>query len=289
MMKKWQPSPMRREGESTGGPVRRPPVPASPAPLPMPTPKPAPPAVSDPPTPTRRTSSFGPVPWGETGILAGMDEFLSLLAARPAVDRDGSMASVGLFAFWHVLRAIKPAIVVECGVHRGLTTWLIEKAVPEAQLVCIDRDLGRLAYRSDRAEYVESGFLDLALDPEGAVALAIFDDHGDALPRVRRCAQAGIMHLLFDDNYPEQVGNRHRSLAASLAGADGEGDEVRRLTETYFVFPPVFDHPEPVTLERSLILEPSLLGTFDPTRDAERRIFEQDMSGYRWPTYLKLR
>jgi hypothetical protein len=55
------------------------------------------------------------------------------------------------------------------------------------------------------------------------------------------------------------------------------------------VFPPVFDHDAPVTQERSLILEPSLAGRFLEGRDTPYRAFLDDMAGYRWPTYLRLR
>jgi len=282
MMEKWPPQRLPREGAP-------PAIPATPG-------APKAPDSGLPGAPVLRSSSFGSVPCAEKDILQGMRDFLALYDGRPIVEQEGGMVSVGLFGVWFMLRAIRPELVIECGVNSGLTTWIIEKALPGAGLVCLDKDLSLLKYKSVKAAYFETGFMEAELVPEGEVAMAIFDDHGDAADRVRKCGDLGIKHILFDDNYPERSGARHRSVAACLGkdarGADGFPDEkafLMKCVDAYYVFPPVFEHRDPVTMERSVILEPSLLGRFDARRDKDLRVFHQDMPGYRWLTYLRLK
>jgi hypothetical protein len=53
----------------------------------------------------------------------------------------GFNAALELFV---VARVLEPLLVVESGVYRGFTTWVLRRAVPRAKLVCFDIDLSRL-------------------------------------------------------------------------------------------------------------------------------------------------
>lgn len=288
MLEKWQPphftrgSP-RKADRPSAVPSRVPAGPHAPSPAPSPAPEPA---------LVRASTSFGEVPWSVADVRESLDAFLAFYAARPAGEFEG-MNSAGHLGVWFLLGRIRPELVIECGVGRGLTTWVLEHTLPGAQLVCLDKDFSRRRYESGKAIYLETGFLEADLVPEGEVALALFDDHGDALPRIRKCRDLGIRHVLFDDNYPEPGGHRHRSLAAALRDKAGMAPEDASLLEealdAYYVFPPVYDWDEPVTLERSLILEPSLLGPRDPAGGGALEPLARDMAGYRWLTYARLR
>jgi hypothetical protein len=84
-------------------------------------------------------------------MLAALPEFSDIYERRPIRDNKGGMRAPHCFAAWFMLRKLRPTAVVESGLWRGQGTWLIEQACPDADLYCIDIDLGRLEYRSPRA------------------------------------------------------------------------------------------------------------------------------------------
>lgn len=245
-------------------------------------------------------TAFGTVPWTLQDQVPALDAFLPLFAERPIRDNRGGMRSVGLFNVWFLLDRLRPDAVLESGIWKGQSTWLIERALPGASIVSIDIDLGIREYVSPRPRYSQTDFLQLDLATLGWRAgggLAFFDDHQDVMPRLRKCRSLGIRHVILDDNYPEFSGARHVSAAAVLndrgpAGGirfPGERAWLLENVEAYCVSPPIFDYREPLTLEKSYIATPSLLGPYDPALHARYETYRQDMPEYRWTTYLKLR
>ncbi len=243
------------------------------------------------------TQSQG-VPWTEDDIRKGMDEFMKVFAQRPIANTDGGLSSVGMFALWTMLRAIRPTLVLECGVFKGQTTWLIEKAVPSIPVLSLDIDPGGREYTSPTAEYQDIGFMEFEAEPEKVFsgAVAFFDDHGDVFHRVEKCRHLGIKYIIFDDNYPEGGGNRHRSLSVILAENTGprkrpslENATLREWMEWSVIFPPIFDWIQPITQERSAIELPSLFGEFDLKKQAKYQALYEGMEGYRWPTCIRLK
>ena len=63
-------------------------------------------------------------------IINKVREFQALYQQRPVKDNMGGMLSPHLFNTWKYLTEIKPKVVIESGVWKGLGTWLIEKALP---------------------------------------------------------------------------------------------------------------------------------------------------------------
>ncbi len=43
------------------------------------------------------------------------------------------------------MRALNPEVIVESGVFRGLTTWVMRQACPQAEIFCFDPDLSGCA------------------------------------------------------------------------------------------------------------------------------------------------
>ena len=243
---------------------------------------------------------FGNVPWSGEDPAAALAEFLPLFERRPIRDNQGGMRSVGLFNVWFLLKHLKPASVVESGIWKGQSTWLIEQTVPAADILSIDINLPIRQYISPKARYSGMDFLQLDFGKLGwrsEGGLAFFDDHQDVYPRLLKCQSLGIKHIILDDNYPEFAGARHVSAAAILNDRNGPGEprypaERRYLMENleaYHVCRPIFDYREPLTMEKSFLTGPSLLGEFDPVRHAPFEAYHRDMPEYRWTTYLRLK
>ncbi|WP_132254086.1 hypothetical protein [Methylobacterium segetis] len=134
-------------------------------------------------------------------VRAMVEEFWSLIPHAPVRQRRGGSGFNGALQLYVAMRALAPRFVIESGVFRGLTTWVIRQACPEAQIRCHDPDLSGLQYRDARAHYatVDWARADLsALDPDATVAF--FDDHVSQARRVVEARARGITRLLFDDD-----------------------------------------------------------------------------------------
>jgi len=134
--------------------------------------------------------------------------FWPLYERRPIKDNDGGCQLPHLFALWVYLNESRPTHVIESGVWKGQTTWLIEAAVPDAQILAIDPAPQRRKWTSRRATYstLDFGFQDLSLFPP-RTTLVFFDDHVHAWLRLTQVRAWGFRHVVFDDNYPDGVGD----------------------------------------------------------------------------------
>lgn len=123
-----------------------------------------------------------------------------------------------MFATWVICKAINPQAIVESGVWKGQSTWLSETTCPNATIHCIDLDLSRREYTSERAVYHTEDFCTLDWpDLPRDRTLLFFDDHQDACARLAYCWWFGFQHIVFEDNYPAGLGDC-RSLKQVIAG-----------------------------------------------------------------------
>jgi hypothetical protein len=139
----------------------------------------------------------------------GVLEFARMYKERPIVDNAGGMMIPHMYAIWCMLKKLQPDIVVESGVFKGQSTWVIDQACPAARKICFEPRLHYIVYKSKNAEYYDIDFLDYGEDFSGTRAVAFFDDHQDALPRIKHCKWLGIRELIFDDNYPVDKGDNY--------------------------------------------------------------------------------
>ena len=127
--------------------------------------------------------------------------FWALIPTAPVRQRRGGSGFNGALQLYVAMRALKPDFVVESGVFRGLTTWVIRQARPQAEIFCHDPDLSGLQYRDVRARYSTADWSTAdwsRLDP--ARTVAFFDDHVAQGRRVVEAQARGVTRLLFDDD-----------------------------------------------------------------------------------------
>jgi len=177
-------------------------------------------------------------------LLESLREFARVMRHRP-FDNEQGLRGVSAFALYWFLRQLAPPAVFEVGVWRGFSTWIIEQAVPAAEIHAFDplfmiehlipqRRIGQ-TYRSRRVHYSPQDFscapvAALAAARPGAVAF--FDDHQNKLPRLLQCRAAGIRHAIFDDNLAAPY--THRTLEHERAT---DPSVVAREIELYEIFP----------------------------------------------------
>ena len=134
-------------------------------------------------------------------IRARVQAFWDLIPSAPVRQRRGGSGFNGALQLYVAMRALQPDFVVESGVFRGLTTWVIRQACPHARIFCHDPDLSGLQYRDPQARYSTADWSTAdwsVLDP--AATVAFFDDHVAQGRRVVEAHARGLTRLLFDDD-----------------------------------------------------------------------------------------
>lgn len=136
-------------------------------------------------------------------LAAIVRDFYGLIVKSPVNAKKGGNGFNGCLQIYAVARLLKPRVIIESGVFRGQTSWILRQACPDATLFCFDVDFSNLVYKDRDALYTQadwSGF-DLSGLPLNET-LAFFDDHIDQGRRVLEAEARGLSHLLFDDNAP---------------------------------------------------------------------------------------
>ncbi len=211
-----------------------------------------------------------------------LEQFADLYDRRP-FDNTGGIRFDSAFAYYFFLKRVAPEVVIESGIWRGFSTWIIDSLLPNSQLFCLDPVLMmpmniNPTYRPSRAWYSTQDFSCFFFPPDtSSHALAIFDDHQNVAPRIEQSLNHGIEHVLLDDNQYEDT--YHVSITHLIKNNDPILPDLFSLIDEYYVFPPLV----PPALE-GCPLNP--LWNEIPTR---LKHLEPDHFVYSWVTYLKLK
>lgn len=140
---------------------------------------------------------------------------------RPFQDNSGGVSFEGAFYLYEILQHIGPSLVVESGVWRGMTTYIIDSVGSVSNLYCLDPLVSIpdfIKYRSRSAKYYDKDFGSSCfsnIEASKVSSLAFFDDHQDQLERVLLSYIRGYDWVLFDDNYA-YGGGGHASLTSHI-------------------------------------------------------------------------
>jgi hypothetical protein len=145
-----------------------------------------------------------------------LEDFFRLYFSSPISDNLGGMHANHAFALYVVLKKFSPALVVESGVWKGFSTWLIESTLPNAKIVSIDPEPKTRQYTSFRAYDIED-------------SLCFFDDHQNAYQRLQDMKWHGFKRAIFEDNFPFGQGDCY-SLRHVLSR---NGHPTRQMSEQY--------------------------------------------------------
>ncbi|MDP4021310.1 hypothetical protein Q8W71_01635 [Methylobacterium sp. NEAU 140] len=134
-------------------------------------------------------------------VRALVETFWTLIPEAPVRQRRGGSGFNGALQLYVAMRALRPRYVIESGVFRGLTTWVIRQACPDARIYCHDPDLSGLQYRDRDAVYSRADWSRADWSGvEPADTVAFFDDHVAQGRRVVEAHARGLTRLLFDDD-----------------------------------------------------------------------------------------
>jgi len=176
-------------------------------------------------------------------MISTIDYFLDLYEKRPLKDNRGGMGFNQSWATWYLVNKIGPALILESGVHRGHSTWLLEQAAPSAQILSFDVNLKNRIYISKSVTYTESDFFSFDWSKyDLSNCLAFFDDHQNQYERIIRSYWLGIRKIILEDVWPVGEGDCY-SMKHILNGSgfahiqmsvEHKGNLFKRILSRYY-------------------------------------------------------
>ena len=165
-----------------------------------------------------------------------LDDFISLYEKRPIKNNKGGMLFTHMFYFYLILKNLKPELVIENGVYKGQSTWLIENTLPNSKIISIDIDLNNREYISKKAEYRSLDFKFNEFNYLPNNTLVFFDDHVNHLERLKQSNFFGIKNIILEDNYKSYQGDFQTIKQISNNFNFNHKPGFLSLAKTYFKF-----------------------------------------------------
>ena len=145
--------------------------------------------------------------WSYSDILRELDNFIPIYEKRPIKNNKGGMQFANMFYFFFILKNKKPSLVIESGVFKGQSTWLIENTLPNCDIISIDIDLSQRQYFSKKAKYSSTDFKFQDFSDIPSNSLVFFDDHINHMERIAEAKFFNIKNIIFEDNYSVNEGD----------------------------------------------------------------------------------
>lgn len=188
---------------------------------------------------TKAPITLGTPPCTRKELSKALGEFARLYKNRPIDNNDGGMKAPQMFAAWFMAKKLKPTAIIESGVWLGQGTWFFEQACPKAKLICLEPNESRIQYRAHKGVYAQQDFntVDWKEYVDPATTLCFFDDHQNALERLKVATPQGFRHLMFEDNYPITQGDCV-SLKTILEEDSSDREIAEKYLLSYYEFPP---------------------------------------------------
>ncbi|KAH8514385.1 hypothetical protein H0E87_007277 [Populus deltoides] len=134
--------------------------------------------------------------WTSKDLLKGLEEFVPIYETRPIKNNIYGMGFDHSFGLWFIAKWLKPVLMIESGVFKGHSTWVLRQAMPDTPIISLSpRHPGK--YLKKGPAYVD------------VEVLIFFDDHQNELKRVKQALNAGFRHLVFEDNYDTGTGDHY--------------------------------------------------------------------------------
>ena len=234
-------------------------------------------------------TNIGNVNWTNEDIKASFDNFLKIYENRPIKNNMGGMRAPHCFSTYFLMKNLNKPQIVESGIWRGQSTWLIEQSCPNAHLICIDPNLRRLnpIYKSNKAKYsiYDWSMLNIKNSKE---TLCFFDDHQNAVERFKHAVKNGYKHLIFEDNYPTGQGDCI-SIKQTFDSDNDDCKFIRQHIKTYYEFPPIFIKENTRWGDKwSQEKYPTKDPLFTKLHDNKYKLFFDEADTYTWIVYIEL-
>lgn len=129
--------------------------------------------------------------------------FTGIYPQRPVLNNVGGGGLVPNYWLFVVTRWLAPDLIVESGVWKGQSSWILRRARPTAVIHAFDISFKNLQYKDDTIRYYECDWMEADIkNNDPGKGLVFFDDHINQAKRVREAYERGYKWLIFDDNVP---------------------------------------------------------------------------------------
>jgi len=246
-----------------------------------------------------RIIKIGELPFKLAHYLNILDEFKNLYYKRPIKNNVGGMRSQNMFWLWSTVKLFQPKTIIESGVWKGQSTWLLRNAAPTAKIYCFDPTppwQHNEYYKDELAEYFIDDFSNFDFDNNDI--FAFFDDHQNKVERIKQCKEKGINNLFFDDNYETNVDHLTLSHVFNILRNGSDYNYLVEYLETYIVFPSLFKLNSGDYYRKDMMLFDKRSFSFDSPLNIENyseyySLFSEYQNeygyNYHWPTYVKIK
>ncbi len=132
-----------------------------------------------------------------------LNDFLKIYKKRPIKYNRSGMKIEHCYALYCFLKKIKPKIIIESGIWKGQTTWLIKQILKKSIIYSIDINLSQREIIYKDVNYLDKDITEYDwshIDKNNTVI--IFDDHVCFSKRINFLIKNKFKKIIFDDNLP---------------------------------------------------------------------------------------
>lgn len=130
-----------------------------------------------------------------------INEFDNIFYNSPIKELESGFGyNEGVFLY-SLLKIIKPTLVIESGVMKGFTTYLIDAATcKDCKILCYDINFENNLFNSKKAKYINTDILENVPIIANEKVFALWDDHTSQLDRLKFSVLNKIKYNFFDDD-----------------------------------------------------------------------------------------
>ncbi|MEM7646517.1 MAG: hypothetical protein AAF203_06395, partial [Pseudomonadota bacterium] len=129
------------------------------------------------------------------------DQFNQVYESSPFYENFGGSTFNSALWLWTISQQLSPQNIVECGTHKGFSSWLLRQANPDAKIQTFDIIHHNLFLKLDSIDYHMMDWAEGSATCKEPTDLVFFDDHVDHSLRIIQAAERGFQYVILDDNF----------------------------------------------------------------------------------------
>ena len=139
--------------------------------------------------------------YNKSEVEGYLDEFDYVFGKSPIKEHESGFGyNEGVF-FYTLLKIINPEIVIESGVMKGFTTYLIDAATHnDCKIFSYDINFENNMFNSKKATYINTDITNKIPLIKNKKTVALWDDHTSQMDRLKFSQKYNIQYNFFDDD-----------------------------------------------------------------------------------------